>query len=124
MKIALAGGGAFGEKHLDALKQIDDIEIVSIVGRDLEPTRALAARYGAAHATTDLAETLALPGLDAVILATPTPLHASQAIQCLEAGIKQFDGGNRIDPPAFQLLDLPILHLQRLAAQARHRGAR
>ena len=86
MKIALAGGGAFGEKHLDALKQIDDIEIVSIVGRDLEPTRALAARYGAAHATTDLAETLALPGLDAVILATPTPLHASQAIQCLEAG--------------------------------------
>jgi len=86
MKIALVGGGAFGEKHLDALKQIDDVEIISIVGRPLEPTRALAARYGVAHATTDLAEALALPDLDAVILATPTPLHASQAIQCMEAG--------------------------------------
>ena len=86
MKIALAGGGAFGEKHLEALKQIDGVEIVSIVGRVLDPTQALAARYGVAHATTDLAETLERPGLDAVILATPTQLHASQAIQCLEAG--------------------------------------
>ncbi|ATE64152.1 Gfo/Idh/MocA family oxidoreductase [Rhizorhabdus dicambivorans] len=86
MKIALAGGGAFGEKHLDALKQIDGVEIVSVIGRRLEPSQALAAKYGVAHATTELAEALALPGLDAVILATPTQLHAAQAIQCLEAG--------------------------------------
>jgi 2-hydroxy-4-carboxymuconate semialdehyde hemiacetal dehydrogenase len=86
MKIALAGAGAFGEKHLDALKQIDGVEIVSVVGRNLEPTQAIAAKYGVSHATTDLAETLALPGLDAVILATPTQMHASQAIQCLKAG--------------------------------------
>ena len=86
MKIALAGGGAFGEKHLDALKQIDGVEIASVVGRRLEPTQALAAKYGVAHATTELAEALAQPGLDAVILATPTQLHASQAIQCMAAG--------------------------------------
>ncbi|WP_300535497.1 Gfo/Idh/MocA family oxidoreductase [Sphingosinicella sp.] len=86
MKIALAGAGAFGEKHLDALRQIDGVEVVSIVGRTLEPTRVVAAKYGVGHATTDLAEALALPGLDAVILATPTQLHASQAIQCLRAG--------------------------------------
>jgi len=86
MKIALAGGGAFGEKHLDALKQIDGVEIASVIGRRLEPTQALAAKYGAAHATTELAEALAQPGLDAVILATPTQLHASQAIQCMAAG--------------------------------------
>ncbi|MBB4633017.1 Gfo/Idh/MocA family oxidoreductase [Sphingosinicella soli] len=86
MKIALAGAGAFGEKHLDALRQIDGVEVVSVVGRTLEPTRAVAAKYGVGHATTELDEALALPGLDAVILATPTQLHASQAIQCLKAG--------------------------------------
>lgn len=86
MKIALAGAGAFGEKHLDALKRIDGVEVISVVGRTLEPTRAVAAKYGVGHAATDLADALALPGLDAVILATPTQLHASQAIQCLNAG--------------------------------------
>lgn len=86
MKIALAGAGAFGEKHLDALRQIDGVEVISVVGRTLEPTRAVAAKYGIGHAATDLAEALALPGLDAVILATPTQLHASQALQCLKAG--------------------------------------
>jgi 2-hydroxy-4-carboxymuconate semialdehyde hemiacetal dehydrogenase len=86
MKIALAGAGAFGEKHLDALRLIDGVEVISVVGRTLEPTRACADKYGIGHATTELADALAQPGLDAVILATPTQLHASQAIQCLEAG--------------------------------------
>ncbi|HEX8300695.1 Gfo/Idh/MocA family oxidoreductase [Sphingomonas sp.] len=86
MKIALAGAGAFGEKHLDALRLIDGVEVVSVVGRRLEATRAVAARYGIGHATTELSEALAQPGLDAVILATPTQMHASQAIQCMEAG--------------------------------------
>ncbi|WP_315760520.1 Gfo/Idh/MocA family oxidoreductase [Sphingomonas sp. Y38-1Y] len=86
MKIALAGAGAFGEKHLDALRQIDDVEVVSIVGRNLEPTQAVAAKYGVGHACTDLAEALEQPGLDAVILATPTQMHAAQAIQCMNAG--------------------------------------
>ena len=86
MKIALAGAGAFGEKHLDACRLIDGVEVISVVGREIEPTRSVAARYGIPHATTELAEGLAQPGLDAVILATPTQLHAAQAIQCLEAG--------------------------------------
>jgi 2-hydroxy-4-carboxymuconate semialdehyde hemiacetal dehydrogenase len=86
MKIALAGAGAFGEKHLDALKLIDDVEVISVVGRSLEPTQAVAAKYGIGHACTDLAEALAQPGLDALILATPTQMHAAQSIQCMEAG--------------------------------------
>ncbi len=86
MKIALVGAGAFGEKHLDGLKNIDGVEVVSVVGRNLEPTRAVAERYGVGHATTDLADALAVPGLDAVILCTPTQMHAAQAIQCLDAG--------------------------------------
>ena len=86
MKLALAGAGAFGEKHLDALQRIDDVEVISLVGRRLEPTQAVADKYAVGHVTTELAEALAQPGLDAVILATPTQLHAAQAIQCLEAG--------------------------------------
>lgn len=86
MKIALAGAGAFGEKHLDGLKNIDGIEVVSVVGRTLEPTQAVADKYGIGHATTELSEALEQPGLDAVILCTPTQLHAEQALQCLEAG--------------------------------------
>lgn len=86
MKIVLAGAGAFGAKHLDAIKAIGGVEVVSLVGRTLEPTRALATKYGIGHVTTDLAEALGRPGVEAAILATPTPLHASQAIACLGAG--------------------------------------
>ena len=86
MKIVLAGAGAFGAKHLDAIKAIGDVEVVSLVGRTLEPTRALAGKYGIEHATTDLSEALNRPGVAAAILATPTQLHASQAIACMKAG--------------------------------------
>lgn len=86
MKIALAGAGAFGEKHLDGLRNIDGVEIVSVIGRTLEPTKAVADKYGIPHATTELSEALEQPGLDAVILCTPTQLHAEQALQCLDAG--------------------------------------
>ena len=86
MKIALAGAGAFGEKHLDGLAKIDGVEVISLVGRRLEPTQAVAAKYGIGHATTDLATALEQPGLDAVILCTPTQMHAAQAIQCMDAG--------------------------------------
>jgi len=86
MKIALAGAGAFGEKHLDGLKLIDGVEVTSLVSRNLEATKATAAKYGIGHATTDLAETLARDDVDAVILCTPTQMHAAQAIQCMDAG--------------------------------------
>jgi 2-hydroxy-4-carboxymuconate semialdehyde hemiacetal dehydrogenase len=86
MRIALAGAGAFGEKHLDGLKKIGDVEVTSLVGRDLGRTRLIADKYGVPHATTDLAETLARDDVDAVILCTPTQMHAAQAIQCMKAG--------------------------------------
>jgi 2-hydroxy-4-carboxymuconate semialdehyde hemiacetal dehydrogenase len=86
LKVALAGAGAFGLKHLDALKLIDGVEVISLVGRELDKTREAAAKYGIGHVTTELSDTLALPGLDAVILATPTQMHAAQALQCLRAG--------------------------------------
>ena len=86
MRLALAGAGAFGEKHLDGLKLIDGVTVTSLIGRELAPTRAVAARYGIGHATTDLAETLARDDVDAVILCTPTQMHAAQAIACMDAG--------------------------------------
>jgi 2-hydroxy-4-carboxymuconate semialdehyde hemiacetal dehydrogenase len=86
VKIILAGAGAFGIKHLDAIKAIGGINVVALVGRELEPTRQVARKYDIPHATTDLAEALAQPGVEAAILATPTQLHAAQAMQCLEAG--------------------------------------
>ena len=86
MKVVLAGAGAFGKKHLDGIKNIDGVECVSVVGRTLEPTQAIAEEYGIPHACTDLAEALEQPGVDAAILCTPTQMHADQTIQCLEAG--------------------------------------
>ena len=86
MKVVLAGAGAFGQKHLDAMKLIGDIEVVSLVGRDLDATRAAADKYGVGHVTTELAEAVAQPGVDAVILCTPTQMHAEQALLCMRAG--------------------------------------
>jgi len=86
LKVALAGAGAFGIKHLDGIKNIDGVEVVSLVSRELDKTRETAAKYGIAHVTTDLADSLALPEVDAVILCTPTQMHAAQTIACLRAG--------------------------------------
>jgi 2-hydroxy-4-carboxymuconate semialdehyde hemiacetal dehydrogenase len=86
IKVALAGAGAFGIKHLDGIKLIDGVEVVSLVGRELGKTQEIADKYGIAHVTTDLNESLAIKEVDAVILCTPTQMHASQSIACLKAG--------------------------------------
>jgi 2-hydroxy-4-carboxymuconate semialdehyde hemiacetal dehydrogenase len=86
IKVALAGAGAFGIKHLDGIKNIDGVEVVSLISRDLEKTRETAAQYGIGHVTTDLNESLALKEVDAVILCTPTQMHAEQTLACLKAG--------------------------------------
>ena len=86
VKVALAGAGAFGIKHLDAIKLIDGVEVVSLISRDLDKTRETARQYGIAHVTTELADSLALKELDAVILCTPTQMHAEQTLACLKAG--------------------------------------
>src|SRR5512139_1131063 len=84
--VALAGAGAFGVKHLDAMKNIADVKVISVIGREYDKTREVAAKYGIAHVATDLADSLALKEVDAVILCTPTQMHASQSIACLKAG--------------------------------------
>jgi 2-hydroxy-4-carboxymuconate semialdehyde hemiacetal dehydrogenase len=86
MRIALAGTGAFGIKHLDALANIDGVTVTALVSRRLEQAAGVARKYGVGYASTDLDEVLARDDVDAVILCTPTQLHARQAIAAMRAG--------------------------------------
>jgi 2-hydroxy-4-carboxymuconate semialdehyde hemiacetal dehydrogenase len=87
MRVCVAGAaGAFGQKHLDAIDQIEGVEVTSIVGREPESTAAAATARGIPHWSLDLAESLARDDVDSVILSTPTQMHAAQAIACLQAG--------------------------------------
>jgi 2-hydroxy-4-carboxymuconate semialdehyde hemiacetal dehydrogenase len=84
MKICVAGQGAFGQKHLDALKRIQGVEVTSLVGGNQDATAEVAKKYGIPHFTGDLAE--GIKRADAVILATPTQMHFRQGEQVMRAG--------------------------------------
>jgi len=86
MKIALAGQGAFGVKHLEAVAKIEGIQVASLAGGNAAQTEEVAKKFNIPHWTLDLAESLAQPGVEAVLLATPTQMHAQQAEQCMRAG--------------------------------------
>src|SRR5437870_4850706 len=86
MKICMVGQGAFAKKHLDGLARIQGAEVVTIAGRSADSTEAVAKKYGIPHWTTNLEEALARPGVEAVILTSPTQVHAKQAIQTMRAG--------------------------------------
>lgn len=86
MKICMAGQGAFGIKHLEAIQKIAGIEVVTLAGGSPDSTKEVAEKFKIPHWSTDLGECLAQPGVEAAILATPTQMHARQAIQCMRAG--------------------------------------
>jgi 2-hydroxy-4-carboxymuconate semialdehyde hemiacetal dehydrogenase len=86
MKICVAGQGAFGVKHLEAIAKIDGIKVVSLAGGNPANTEEVARKFGIPHWTSDLGESLKQPGVEAMILATPTQMHANQAEQCMRAG--------------------------------------
>ena len=86
MKVCVAGQGAFGIKHIEAMANIPGIEISTLAGGSADSTKEVAKRFNIPHWSIDLAECLAQPGVEAALLATPTQMHARQAIQCLRAG--------------------------------------
>src|SRR6202020_135496 len=86
MKVGVAGQGAFGVKHIEAIQNIPGIEIITLSGGNQAATEEVAKKFKIPHWTGDLGESLKQPGLEAVILATPTQMHADQAVQCLQAG--------------------------------------
>jgi 2-hydroxy-4-carboxymuconate semialdehyde hemiacetal dehydrogenase len=87
MKVGVAGQGAFGIKHIEAIQNIPGIEIITLSGGNQAATEEVAKKFKIPHWTGDLGESLKQPGLEAVILATPTQMHADQAVQCLKAGV-------------------------------------
>jgi 2-hydroxy-4-carboxymuconate semialdehyde hemiacetal dehydrogenase len=86
VKIVVAGQGAFGVKHLEALQKIEGVQVVSLTGGNQQQTEEVAKKFGIPHWTGNLAESLAQPGVEGAILATPTQMHADQTVQCLRAG--------------------------------------
>ena len=86
MKVCLAGAGAFGIKHIEGMQKIDGVEVISLIGRELPKTEEIAKKFGIKHVSTNLADGLAIKEVDAVILCTPTQMHAAQAIACMRAG--------------------------------------
>ena len=87
MKICVAGAyGAFGLKHLDALKNIEGIEVSSVMGPNKAKIESLAEERNIPNARTTLEESISEDNPDAIILATPTQAHAEQAIACMNAG--------------------------------------
>jgi 2-hydroxy-4-carboxymuconate semialdehyde hemiacetal dehydrogenase len=87
IRVAVVGAaGAFGMKHLDGLMNIPDAEVTVVSGTRPEPTRAVAEKYGVENAVVGLDAVLERDDVDAVILATPTGLHASQTQAVLAAG--------------------------------------
>jgi 2-hydroxy-4-carboxymuconate semialdehyde hemiacetal dehydrogenase len=86
MKICVAGQGAFGIKHIEAVRNIPGIEVATLAGGSADSTAEVAKKYGIPHWSLDLGECLAQRGVEAAILATPTQMHAQQGIQCLRAG--------------------------------------
>jgi len=86
MKVCMAGQGAFGVKHLEAIQKIPGIEVVTLAGGSAESTAEVAKKFNIPHWSLDLAECLARPGVEAAILTTPTQMHAKQGEQCMRAG--------------------------------------
>jgi 2-hydroxy-4-carboxymuconate semialdehyde hemiacetal dehydrogenase len=86
MRICLAGTGAMGVIHMKALKKIAGIEVVSINSRTAESGKVFAEEWKIPHASTNLEECVDQPGVDAVILTTPSSMHPEQTILALNKG--------------------------------------
>ena len=82
---AVVGTGFGFLTHLRALREAG-FEVLALVGRDPAKTAERARRAGVPHACTRLADALALPGLDAVTIATPPHTHAALALEAIAAG--------------------------------------
>lgn len=79
IRLCIAGEGAMGSTHARIFAAMPGVEIVALAAADMSRGRQLAAQYGIPDCSADLAATLARPDVDAVVLATPSGLHAGHA---------------------------------------------
>lgn len=85
MNICLVGYGSIARSHMAALAE-EPVTFHTVMGRLAESTAAFAAEYGFRRQTTDLDEALADPEIDAVLITSPSDIHAEQAEKALRAG--------------------------------------
>jgi len=83
---AIVVGTGFGVlTHLRALR-LAGFEVHALVGRNLEKAKDRAAKFDVPHGLNSLSEALALPGVDAVTIATPPHTHAEIVLESVAAG--------------------------------------
>ena len=86
MKVCLVGEGAQGLTHMEALRGMDAVEVVSLAGGIAADAEAFAREHGIGHVSTDLEECLDQPGVEAAVITSPNQLHCEQAVTALERG--------------------------------------
>jgi 2-hydroxy-4-carboxymuconate semialdehyde hemiacetal dehydrogenase len=85
MKICLAGTGAMGEIHMKALQKIG-VEVIAVASRTQDGGKTFAEQWKIPFHSTSLEQCIDRPGVDAVILTTPTEQHADQTVMALGKG--------------------------------------
>ncbi len=85
VNIAIAGAGTMGAMHAASCRNLPDTTLTWVADPLIERANTLAATYEA-RPTPDLAEALADPTLDAVIIAVPTPFHRALTEQVAAVG--------------------------------------
>jgi len=86
MRFALVGAGNVAVKYVDAFKNIDDAEIVGAIARNQDKLRIFANEHRIVHCAADIPALLDLTEIDAVILCTPSGIHAECAIKAAALG--------------------------------------
>ncbi|WP_277811363.1 Gfo/Idh/MocA family oxidoreductase [Chromohalobacter canadensis] len=86
VRILMVGEGAIAGIHMQALSSVPEARVVAVAGGDAQTTRRFAEHWNIPHVCADYTQALATLKIDAVILATPSPLHADQTEQAIDAG--------------------------------------
>ena len=87
INISILGTGRIAEfGYIPAIKQIDDVKIVSVLSRDADRGREFANNHSIPNSYTDINELLNDEELDAVIICTPDAKHEEQVIKSCKAG--------------------------------------
>ena len=115
LTLTFVGYGSIAAAHARALRELGGVRLESVVGRRPEPTEAFAREWGFAHWTLSLEEALARPGVDVVIITSPSDQHAAQAAQALAAGKHAL-----VEIP----LAMSLLDAERVTALAERSGLR
>ena len=86
IRTAVIGTGFMGRTHLEALRRVENVDVVEVAATSLDKARAAAAGYNVLNATGDWRDVIADPSIDAVHITTPNDSHFPIAKAAFEAG--------------------------------------